>query len=81
RMSLTMYISQSVVTSLIFGPWGLGLFQEVATWLVMLIAIVVWLVLSAIAQIWLRTFTQGPLEWCVHAITKERRVSPPSAIP
>jgi uncharacterized protein len=80
RMSLTMYISQSVVTSLIFGPWGLGLFQEVAMWLVMLIAILVWLVLIAVAQIWLRTFTQGPLEWCVHAITKDRRAPTPSAI-
>jgi len=80
RMSLTMYISQSVVTSLIFGPWGLGLFQEVAMWLVMMIAILVWLVLIAVAQIWLRTFTQGPLEWCVHAITKDRRAPTPSAI-
>jgi uncharacterized protein len=73
RMSLTMYISQSVVTSLIFGSWGLGLFQELALWVVMLVAILVWLVLVMFAQMWLRTFTQGPLEWCVHAITKDRR--------
>jgi uncharacterized protein len=80
-MSLTMYISQSVVTSFIFGSWGLGLFQELALWVVMLVAILVWLVLSAIAQIWLRTFTQGPLEWCVHAITKDRRSPTMNALP
>lgn len=27
KMSLTIYISQSVITSLIFSPWGLGLFR------------------------------------------------------
>ena len=29
RMSLTNYISQSLVLSLIYGPWGLGLFQKI----------------------------------------------------
>jgi uncharacterized protein len=37
KMSLTVYISQSVLTSIIFGPWGLGLFQEFSTWQVSLI--------------------------------------------
>ena len=32
RMSLTNYISQSVVTAFIFSPWGLGLFQKLQTW-------------------------------------------------
>lgn len=73
RMSLTMYIGQSVLISLIFGPWGLGMFQELPLWLVMIVAILVWFVLVVFAQIWLRIFTQGPLEWVVHAITRERR--------
>ena len=42
KMSLTTYISQSVVTSLIFGPWGLGLFQDLQTWQVFLLAFGGW---------------------------------------
>lgn len=81
RMSLTMYIGQSVITSLIFGSWGLGLFQELALWVVMVVAILVWLGLVMFAQIWLRTFAQGPLEWFVHVITKDRRDRTPSVMP
>ncbi len=71
RMSLSMYIGQSVLVSMIFGPWGLGMFQELALWLVIIVALLVWFVLVVFAQIWLRTRTQGPLEWVVHAITKD----------
>jgi uncharacterized membrane protein YeiB len=41
----------------------------------------VWLGLVMFAQIWLRTFAQGPLEWFVHVITKDRRDRTPSVMP
>jgi uncharacterized protein len=69
RMSLTVYISQSVITSLIFGPWGLGLFQELETWMVLTLAIVIWLFLVYFSRIWLKRFTQGPLEKLMHTLT------------
>jgi uncharacterized protein len=69
RMSLTVYISQSVITSLIFGPWGLGLFQELETWMVLILAIVIWLFLVYFSRIWLKRFTQGPLEKLMHTLT------------
>ena len=62
KMSLTIYISQSVVTSLIFSPWGLGLFQDLQTWQVFLLAFGIWLFLSYLAALWLQRFKQGPLE-------------------
>ncbi|CAB4638487.1 unannotated protein [freshwater metagenome] len=62
RMSLTIYISQSIVASLIFGPWGLGLFQDLQTWHVLLLAIGIWLLLTYFATAWLKRFSQGPLE-------------------
>ena len=75
RMSLTVYISQSVVTSLIFGPWGLGLFQDLQTWQVFLLAFAVWLFLSYLAAEWLKRFNQGPLEKIVSSLTRNRKES------
>ena len=72
KMSLTIYISQSVITSLIFGPWGLGLFQELQTWQVFLLAFAIWLFLSYFAALWLKRFNQGPLEKLVSSLTRNR---------
>jgi uncharacterized protein len=72
KMSLTVYVSQSVVTSLIFGPWGLGLFQDLQTWQVFLLAFAVWLLLSYLAAEWLKRFNQGPLEKIVSSLTRNR---------
>ena len=72
KMSLTIYISQSVVTSLIFGPWGLGLFQALQTWQVFLLAFAIWLLLSYLAALWLKRFKQGPLESLMSDMTRSR---------
>ena len=72
KMSLTIYISQSVVTSLIFSPWGLGLFQALQTWQVFLLAFAIWLLLSYIAAEWLKKFNQGPFEKLVSSLTRNR---------
>lgn len=72
KMSLTIYISQSVITSMIFGPWGLGLFQELQTWQVLLLAIGIWIGLVLFATHWLKKFQQGPLESLMGALTRSR---------
>lgn len=72
KMSLTIYISQSVITSLIFSPWGLGLFQDLQTWQVFILAFGIWLLLSYLAAQWLNRFDQGPLEISVSLLTRNR---------
>jgi uncharacterized protein len=72
KMSLTIYISQSVITSLTFGPWGLGLFQDLQTWQVFVLAFAIWLLLSYLAAQWLKKFSQGPLEKLVSSLTRNR---------
>jgi uncharacterized protein len=72
KMSLTLYISQSVITSLIFSPWGLGLFQDLQTWEVFLLAFGIWLLLSYLAAQWLKRFDQGPLESLMASVTRSR---------
>jgi uncharacterized protein len=75
KMSLTVYISQSVITSLVFGPWGLGLFQKLETWVVVLFAFGIWLALVFLAKIWLQKYDQGPLERLVNTLTRNRKVN------
>ena len=72
KMSLTIYILQSVITSLTFGPWGLGLFQDLQTWQVFVLAFAIWLLLSYLAAQWLEKFNQGPLEKLVSSLTRNR---------
>ena len=72
KMSLTVYILQSVVTSLLFSPWGLGLFQELQTWQVLLLAIGFWIALVFFATQWLKKFQQGPLESLMGTLTRPR---------
>ena len=70
KMSLTIYILQSVITSLIFGPWGFGLFQNLQTWQVLLLAFTVWALLVYFATKWLERYKQGPLEQFVNILTR-----------
>ena len=67
RMSLTVYLGQSLLLNVIFGGWGLGLYQQLPYWLAVLVSIAVTLVLAAVATLWLRRFRQGPMEWLLTA--------------
>lgn len=72
KMSLTVYISQSVITLIIFSSWGLGLFQDLQTWQVLILAIGIWLLLVFLSNYWLKKFNQGPLERLVNELTRNR---------
>jgi uncharacterized protein len=72
KMSLTIYILQSVITSLIFGPWGFGLFQDLQTWQVLLLAFAIWALLVYFTTKWLERYKQGPLEQFVNILTRNR---------
>ncbi|WP_456271852.1 DUF418 domain-containing protein [Bacillus sp. AK031] len=62
RMSLTNYLMQSIVGTLIFYNYGLGLYGEVTlvtgTWL----AIGIFLIQVILSELWLSKFQQGPME-------------------
>lgn len=75
KMSLTVYIGESICASLIFGPWGFGLFQDLEIWTVMLIAIGIWLSLVWFSTFWLKRFRIGPLEWVMYQLTRGRKAS------
>jgi len=73
RASLTNYLLQSVFLSMIFGPWGLGLFQTVDYWVALLIGVAIYLVLAGLSTLWLRKFSQGPMEKLMAVLTRKKR--------
>jgi uncharacterized protein len=62
RMSLTVYIGESVLLSLLFCGFGLGFFADWGAFGVVLAGIGSWIVLSLFALLWTKRFSQGPLE-------------------
>ena len=62
RLSLTVYLSQSVVFSVLFSGWGFGLFGKLGLLDVTLIAAATWLVLAILAWLYLRVGKKGPME-------------------
>lgn len=62
RMSLTNYVSQSILGALIYFPFGLSLAKSCGMTLSLLIGIVVFLAQVQFCKWWLSKYKQGPLE-------------------
>lgn len=62
RASLTVYVGESVLLSLLFCGYGLGFFGEWGAFAVTLSGLATWLLLTLLAHAWLSHFSQGPLE-------------------
>lgn len=69
RMSLTVYIGESALLSIVFSAYGLGFFGQWGALAVVTTAIASWIVLSVVAWAWMRRFTKGPLEYVLALIT------------
>jgi uncharacterized protein len=63
RMSLTTYITQSVVGTLIFYSYGFGMYGKVDLVTGVGIAVGVFAIQVIFAELWLSKFRMGPLEW------------------
>lgn len=73
RMSLTVYIGESVLLTLLFCGYGLGFFGDWGAFGVMLAAIGSWVVLSFFALLWAQRFSQGPLEMVLARMTGKHK--------
>ena len=63
RMSLTNYLSQSLIGGFLFYNWGLGLYQYTGITACFLMGIGMFLIQFFFCRRWLRSHRQGPLEW------------------
>ena len=72
RTAFTNYILQSVLCSLIFYGFGLGLFGHVDRWGQILIVFAIWVLQLLLAPLWLARYRFGPLEWLWRSLTYMR---------
>lgn len=63
RMSLTNYLSQSLIGGFLFYYWGLELYKYTGVTVCFLMGIGMFLIQFFFCRWWLRTHRQGPLEW------------------
>ncbi|MDN7244424.1 DUF418 domain-containing protein [Planococcus shenhongbingii] len=74
RMSLTTYLSQSIIATFIFYSYGLGLYGQVdvltGTW----IALGIFAIQLIFAELWLSKYGQGPLEYLSRRMTYGRNL-------
>lgn len=69
RMAFTNYILQSVVCTLIFYGYGLGLYGQVGPLAASGLAVAVYVVQIVVSRVWLNRFRMGPLELVWRTLT------------
>lgn len=69
RMSLTNYISQSIIGSLIFFPYALGLASKLGIAWSLIVGLCVMFLQILFCKWWLSSHKQGPLESLWHKLT------------
>lgn len=69
RMSLTIYVSQSLYGVPLFYGFGLGLYTGFGQRNALLLGLGLWIVQMALAAWWLRRYHYGPLEWLWRSAT------------
>lgn len=63
RMSLTTYLSQSIIATLLFNHYGAGLYGKVDIETGTLMAVGIFVLQVIFAQLWFMKFKTGPFEW------------------
>lgn len=75
RMSLTMYLLQSIILSVLFYNWGFGLYGYVDVELGIYICVAIILVQIVIAELWFMKFKYGPVEIILKKLTYGKMLS------
>ncbi len=73
RMAFSNYILETLICTTIFYGHGLGLFARLNRVELGGIMILVWAVVFAASQVWMRNFYFGPLEWLWRSLTYMER--------
>ncbi len=75
RMSLSIYLGESVVMGFLALSYGFGLYGQISPVMALLVCIFVYTTLMIAANLWLRFFRVGPMEWLLRSITEGRLVT------
>lgn len=69
RMALTNYLLQSLIATLIFYGYGLGLFGRMGTAVGVVITALIYAFNIALSHWWMRRYRFGPVEWLWRTLT------------
>lgn len=84
KMTLTLYVGQSLVAAPLLYGYGLALYDDLSTPAILAWGVAAFALQLVLAAWWFRAFRYGPLEWLWRAATRTtldvpfRRVSDPS---
>ncbi|MFN7263781.1 MAG: DUF418 domain-containing protein [Phenylobacterium sp.] len=73
RMAFTNYLMTSVITSLVFCGYGLGLFGYLSRFELLAVVAAVWALILLWSRPWLAHFRYGPLEWSWRSLVQWKR--------
>lgn len=73
RMALSNYLAQSVIFTLLFYGYGLGLYGQLGRAEATLIAVVVYILQLFVSRWWLSRYQFGPMEWVWRTLTYGKR--------
>lgn len=73
RMALTNYLMHTLLCTLIFYSYGLGLFGRLERFQLMGVVLAIWVLQLAVCRPWLERFRFGPAEWLWRSLTYRRR--------
>lgn len=69
QMTLTIYLLETTICTLIFYSYGLGLFGQVDKTPGLLLAVAIYALLVAFSLFWMKRFRYGPMEWLWRALS------------
>ena len=73
RMAFTNYLMTSVITSLVFCGYGLGLFGHLSRFELLAVVAAVWALILAWSRPWLARYRYGPFEWAWRSLVQWKR--------
>jgi len=73
RMALSNYLLQSVVSTLIFYNYGLGLFGQIGPLIWLIIAALIFAGQIWLSNVWIKKYRFGPMEWLWRSLTYGKR--------
>lgn len=73
KMSMSNYLFQSIISTLIFYSYGLGLYNKVSVWTGTLIVMVIYALQVVVSSYWMRTHYYGPVEWLWRSVTYKKK--------
>ncbi len=72
RMALTNYLAQSVIATLVFYGYGLGMYGHLQRPAQLGVVLMIWAAQLAWSPLWLARFRYGPAEWAWRCLTYGR---------